>query len=250
MFCTPQNVAEEILNLLDSVVTILNKFGFKEYNIKLSTRPEKFIGDIHQWYLAEEALKTALESKKLKYEIDPGEGVFYGPKIDIKIKDAIGRLWQCSTIQVDFNLPQRFDVKYRDRDGQDKYVIMIHRALLGSLERFFAVLIENYAGVFPLWLAPVQIRILPVSDKFVKYAEEVSHELEKHNFRLEIDRSDSTLQYKIREAISKKIPYIIIIGQKEQQNNQISIRKYGSDKTEVLTIDKFLLQLEEEINKS
>jgi threonyl-tRNA synthetase len=249
IFCTSENVENEILALLDTVVKVLNKFSFKEYNIKLSTRPEKFIGDLEHWELAENALKTALEKKGLKYEIDPGEGVFYGPKIDLKIKDIIGRLWQCSTIQFDFNLPQRFDVKYRDKDGQDKYVIMIHRALLGSLERFFAVLIENYAGVFPLWLAPVQVKILPISDKFLEYSQKVLLELQKNNFRVELDVSETTLQYKIRAAISQKVPYVVIIGQKEQQENKISVRQYGSEKTNTYKIDEFIGNLKKQISE-
>jgi len=249
IFCTPQQVQQEITNLLDTVVKVLNKFGFKEYSIKLSTRPQKYIGELDKWDLAENALKTALENKGLSYEIDPGEGVFYGPKIDLKIKDAIGRLWQCSTIQVDFNLPQRFDVKYRDNDGQDKYVIMIHRALLGSLERFFAVLIENYAGVFPLWLAPVQVKILPISDKFLEYSQKVLLELQKNNFRVELDVSETTLQYKIRAAISQKIPYVVIIGQKEQQENKISVRQYGSEKTNTYKIDEFIGNLKKQISE-
>jgi threonyl-tRNA synthetase len=243
IFCTPEQVETEILKLLDTVIVVLNKFGFKEYNIKLSTRPEKYIGELEKWELAENALKTALEKKGLEYDIDPGEGVFYGPKIDLKIKDAIGRLWQCSTIQVDFNLPQRFEVKYRDKDGQDKYVIMIHRALLGSLERFFAVLVENYAGVFPFWLSPVQVRILPISDKFLEYSQKVLIELQKNNFRVELDDSGTTLQYKIRNAISQKIPYLVIIGQKEQQENKISVRQYGSEKTEVYNLEEFVNKL-------
>jgi threonyl-tRNA synthetase len=243
IFCTPDQVETEILKLLDTVIVVLNKFGFKEYNIKLSTRPEKYIGELEKWELAENALKTALEKKGLEYDIDPGEGVFYGPKIDLKIKDAIGRLWQCSTIQVDFNLPQRFEVKYRDKDGQDKYVIMIHRALLGSLERFFAVLVENYAGVFPFWLSPVQVRILPISDKFLEYSQKVLIELQKNNFRVELDDSGTTLQYKIRNAISQKIPYLVIIGQKEQQENKISVRQYGSEKTEVYDLEEFVNKL-------
>ncbi len=247
IFCTPENVENEILSLLDTIVFILNKFGFKEYSIKLSTRPEKYIGDLEHWQLAETALRTALEKKGLKYDIEPGEGVFYGPKIDLKIKDAIGRLWQCSTIQVDFNLPQRFDVRYRDKDGQDKYVIMIHRALLGSLERFFAVLIENYAGVFPLWLAPIQVKILPLSEKFLDYATYIKEIFDKNNFRVEIDTSSSTLQHKIREGITQKIPYLIILGQKEQQENKISVRKYSSDKTEVWNIVDFIEKLKQEL---
>jgi threonyl-tRNA synthetase len=249
IFCTPQQVQQEITNLLDTVVKVLNKFGFKEYSIKLSTRPQKYIGELDKWDLAENALKTALENKGLSYEIDPGEGVFYGPKIDLKIKDAIGRLWQCSTIQVDFNLPQRFDVKYRDNDGQDKYVIMLHRALLGSLERFFAVLIENYAGVFPLWLAPVQVKILPITDKFLEYSQKVLLELQKNNFRVELDVSETTLQYKIRAAISQKIPYVVIIGQKEQQENKISVRQYGSEKTNTYKTDEFIGNLKKQISE-
>jgi len=249
IFCTPETVEDEILRLLDTVVMVLSKFGFKEYSIKLSTRPEKFIGDLEHWELAENALKTALEKKNLKYEIDPGEGVFYGPKIDLKIKDAIGRLWQCSTIQVDFNLPQRFNVRYRDKDGQDKYVIMIHRALLGSLERFFAVLIENYAGLFPLWLSPVQVRILPISEKFIEYANEVKIKLERENFRVEIDDASSTLQYKIREAIKQKIPYLVILGQKELQNKEVSVRQYGSEKTNTYKIDEFIENLKKQISE-
>jgi len=249
IFCTPETVEDEILRLLDTVVMVLSKFGFKEYSIKLSTRPEKFIGDLEHWELAENALKTALEKKNLKYEIDPGEGVFYGPKIDLKIKDAIGRLWQCSTIQVDFNLPQRFNVRYRDKDGQDKYVIMIHRALLGSLERFFAVLIENYAGLFPLWLSPVQVKILPISEKFIDYANEIKIKLEKENFRVEIDEASSTLQYKIREAIKQKIPYLVILGQKEIQNKEVSVRQYGSGKTNTYKIDEFIENLKKQISE-
>jgi len=243
IFCTAEQIQQEISALLDTVVEVLNKFGFKEYDIKLSTRPQKYIGELDKWEIAENALKTALENKGLKYEIDPGEGVFYGPKIDLKIKDAIGRLWQCSTIQVDFNLPVRFDVKYRDKDGQDKYVIMIHRALLGSLERFFAVLIESYAGMFPLWLTPVQVRILPISDKFLDYSRKVLQEFIKNNFRAELDDSDTTLQYKIRAGITQKIPYLVIIGQKEQQENVISVRQYGSEKTEVYKLEEFINRL-------
>ncbi|MCX7956483.1 MAG: His/Gly/Thr/Pro-type tRNA ligase C-terminal domain-containing protein, partial [Endomicrobia bacterium] len=184
-----------------------------------------------------------LQKKGLTYEIDPGEGVFYGPKIDLKIKDAIGRLWQCSTIQVDFNLPQRFDVRYRDKDGQDKYVIMIHRALLGSLERFFAILVEHYIGAFPLWIAPVQVIILTISDKFLSYAKEVKEILERYNYRVALDESPSTLQYKIREAIKQKVPYIIIVGQKETAERKISLRQYGSEKTELLPLEEFLEKL-------
>lgn len=249
IFTTFENLQEDILSLLDMVTEVLSKFGFKDYEIKVSTRPQKYIGDLEHWEIAENSLKVALEKKNLRYEIDPGEGVFYGPKIDLKIKDAIGRLWQCSTIQVDFNLPQRFDVKYRDKDGKDKYVVMVHRALLGSLERFFAVLIENYAGNLPLWLAPVQVIILPISIKFNDYAYEVNKKFLENNFRSEVDDSDATLQYKIREAISKKIPFLIILGEREQKNNTVSVRKYSENTTHTYQLDEFIEKLKLEVNK-
>ncbi len=248
IFCTPQQVEEEILKLLDIVVKVLNKFGFKEYSIKLSTRPQKYIGDIQQWEIAENALKTALEKINLKYEIDPGEGVFYGPKIDLKIKDALGRFWQCSTIQVDFNLPQRFDIKYRTPTGKDEYVIMLHRALLGSLERFFGVLIEHYCGILPLWLAPVQVKILPVAEKYVNYAYKVRNELLYQNFRVEVDDSDNRLQYKIRDAIINKIPYIAVVGEKEEKSNTISVRTLSEQTIVVYTIEEFIKKLNLENN--
>ncbi|MCS7231543.1 MAG: threonine--tRNA ligase [Elusimicrobiota bacterium] len=250
IFTTLDNLQEDIVSLLDTVVEVLTKFGFKEYEIKISTRPQKYIGDLQHWELAENSLKTALEKKNLKYEIDPGEGVFYGPKIDLKIKDAIGRLWQCSTIQVDFNLPERFDIKYRDKDGKDKYVVMIHRALLGSLERFFAVLIENYAGNLPLWLSPIQVIVLPISEKFNEYAEKVNKEFLENNIRSEIDNTDATLQYRIRNAITKKIPFLVILGEKEQRNNTISVRRYSENTTEVYNIKEFIEKLTKlEVNK-
>lgn len=249
IFTTFENLQEDISSLLDMVKEVLSKFGFKEYEIKVSTRPQKYIGDLEHWEVAENSLKKALEEKNLKYEIDPGEGVFYGPKIDLKIKDAIGRLWQCSTIQVDFNLPQRFDVKYRDKDGKDKYVVMVHRALLGSLERFFAVLIENYAGSLPLWLAPIQLIILPISIKYNDYAYEVNKNLLENNFRSEVDDSDATLQYKIREAISKKIPFLIILGEKEQKDRTISVRRYSEKTTQNYPLDEFIEKLKLEVNK-
>ncbi|MEN3013597.1 MAG: threonine--tRNA ligase [Endomicrobiia bacterium] len=249
IFTTFENLQKDISDLLDTVVDVLTKFGFKEYEIKLSTRPSRYIGDLQHWEMAENFLKEALEKKNLKYEIDPGEGVFYGPKIDLKIKDAIGRLWQCSTIQVDFNLPQRFDVKYRDKDGKDKYVVMIHRALLGSLERFFAVLIEHYAGALPLWLAPVQVVVLPISQKFNEYGYTVYKELVQNNIRAEIDSTDATLQYKIRAAVFQKIPFLVILGEKEQKSNMISVRKYSDKTTNQYNINQFIELLKLEVTK-
>ncbi|MFQ3675026.1 MAG: threonine--tRNA ligase [Endomicrobiia bacterium] len=246
IFCTKEQLETEILGLLETITKFLRKFGFNEYGITLSTRPKDSIGEKEVWDLAQDALKNSLEKSNLGYEIDEGGGAFYGPKIDLKIKDAIGRLWQCSTIQVDFNLPNRFDVRYRSSEGKDEYVIMIHRALLGSLERFFGVLIEHYAGVLPLWLAPVQIKILPISDKFNDYAEKIRLELETNGFRAEVDNLSNTLQYKIRSAVAQKIHYLIILGEKEVSENFVSVRKYNEKNTEKFFIQDFVEKLKKE----
>jgi threonyl-tRNA synthetase len=247
IFCTPQQLETEILGLINTVTQFLRKFGFTEYAVTLSTRPKDSIGEQQVWDLAQESLKKSLEKANLEYEIDEGGGAFYGPKIDLKIKDAIGRLWQCSTIQVDFNLPTRFDVRYRSAEGKDEYVIMIHRALLGSLERFFGVLIEHYAGALPLWLSPVQIKILPISDKFNDYSLKVKNELENNNFRVEVDNSANTLQYKIRLAVAQKVPYLIILGEKEVLENVVSVRKYNEKNTEKFFVKDFVEKLKKEV---
>jgi threonyl-tRNA synthetase len=227
IYCLPENLKEEIIRVIDFTVFMLESFGFKEYDVYLSTRPEKYVGSIENWDDATESLRAALEAKSMKYEIDPGEGVFYGPKIDIKIKDVLGRSWQCSTIQVDFNLPERFDIKYVGEDGTYHRPIVIHRALLGSLERFFGVMIEHYAGNFPLWLAPVQVKILPIADRHLDKANEIADNLAKHMIRYEIDSRSEKVNYKIREAEVQKINYMLIIGDKEIESNNISLRKKG-----------------------
>lgn len=246
IFCTPEQLDSEITNLLVTVIKVLKTFGFEEYAITLSTRPKDSIGEQKVWDLAEASLKSALTKMGLSYEIDEGGGAFYGPKIDLKIKDAIGRLWQCSTIQVDFNLPVRFGVKYRTQDGKDEYVIMVHRALLGSIERFFGVLIEHYKGALPLWLSPVQAKILTVSEKFGLYAEEIKNELVEKGFRIEVDNSADRLPYKIRSAVSEKVPYLVIIGQQEVDNKIISVRKYNEQTTQKYSVDEFIKKLKEE----
>ncbi len=205
IFCRPDQLNDEIYNILELNLHILENFGFKEFDVYLSTRPEKYVGTDHNWEQATEALKKALDRKGLGFTIDPGEGVFYGPKIDIKIKDQLGRSWQCSTIQVDFNLPERFDISYTGSDNTEHQPIMIHRALMGSLERFIGVLIEHYAGVFPLWFAPVQARILNITDDQIEYVEEVYATLRRAGLRIEKDIRNEKLNYKIREAQVAKI---------------------------------------------
>ncbi len=224
IFCRPDQLEEEIFNILDLNLLILKKFGFEQYDIYLSTRPEKYVGSDQHWEQATNALRLALEKKGLAYQLDPGEGVFYGPKIDIKIKDVLGRAWQCSTIQVDFNLPERFEIAYTAEDGKEHQPIMIHRALMGSLERFFGVLIEHYAGAFPVWLAPVQARIMNITDAQLGYVEEVYKELRHAGVRIEKDVRNEKLNYKIREAQMQKIPYMLIVGDKEAEGRQLTVR--------------------------
>jgi threonyl-tRNA synthetase len=226
-FVSPEGMEEELIWLIRFCFHILDAFHFKEYDIYLSTRPDKFIGNTDDWVKAENGLKRALEFLSLKFSIDPGAGAFYGPKIDIVIKDALGRGWQCSTIQFDFSLPERFDLVYAERDGQLKRPYMIHRALLGSIERFFGTLIEHYAGCFPLWLAPIQVRVLPITDDFNEYGRQVVEILKKNGIRAEIDSRSEKIGHKIRESELQKIPYMFIIGARERENKEVSVRLHG-----------------------
>ncbi|MCS6782466.1 MAG: threonine--tRNA ligase [Gloeomargarita sp. SKYBB_i_bin120] len=230
IFCLPEQVEAEILGVLNLTEQVLSDFGFREYEVNLSTRPEKSVGSDEAWELATNALKNALRTKDWAYKEDVGGGAFYGPKIDIKIRDAIGRLWQCSTIQVDFNLPQRFGLEYVAADGSRQTPIMIHRAIFGSLERFFGILIENYAGDFPLWLAPVQLRFLPVGEQYVPYAQTIAADWQKQGLRVEVDTSGERLGKLIRNAETAKIPVMAIVGAKEQETGTLSIRtRHGGD---------------------
>lgn len=247
IFCRPEQLQDEIINCLNFTLFILNTFGFTEFEIYLSTRPEKFVGSVENWDLSTEALKTALEKRKLEYQIDPGEGVFYGPKIDIKIKDVLDRAWQCTTIQVDFNEPERFDIKFRGQDGNDHRPIMIHRALMGSLERFFGILIEHYAGAFPTWLAPIQTMILPITDGQHDYAFKIEKELNSKSIRAKVDDRSEKIGFKIREAELQKIPYMVIIGEKESQSGQISLRKRKKGDLGQLNLDQFIEIINKEI---
>ncbi len=222
VFCTEEQLQDQIIELIELVDEVYSTFDFK-YDIELSTRPEKAMGDKKLWDKAESALQKALEKKKLKYKINEGEGAFYGPKIDYHIKDAIGRSWQCGTIQVDFSMPEKFDLTYQAKDGKKHRPVMLHRAIYGSIERFLGILIEHFAGKFPLWIAPVHARVLTITNSFDKYGEEIAKKLEK-DLIVERDYRAESLGYKIREAQSKKIPLIIIVGEKEQQNKTIAVR--------------------------
>jgi len=250
IFCTQDQVKIEIEKVLDLTFEMLGKFGFKEYDIYISTMPEKHVGADAAWKLATNALTDALKDKVGdKYCVDPGEGVFYGPKIDIKIKDALGRSWQCTTIQVDFNLPERFDVTYIDDSGQKKQPIMIHRAILGSLERFFGVLVEHYAGAFPLWLSPVQAVVIPIKDTIKDYAAGVKEAVQEKGIRVEIDPRSETLNYKIRDAQTNKIPYMVIVGEKEKEKGLISVRSRSEGDLGQMELGKFIEQINKQMQE-
>jgi len=240
LFCRPSQIEAELVKVLELILFILKAFGFLEYKVYLSTQPDKFVGSQDDWETATEALKSALEKTALEYEIDPGEGVFYGPKIDIKIKDSLNRYWQVSTVQVDFNLPQRFNISYIEDDGQRKQPIMIHRALMGSLERFFGCLIEHYAGAFPLWLAPVQVILLPITDNQHAYTDEIAGLLEKEGIRVEKDLRNEKIGFKIREAQLQKIPYMIALGEKEVEAQTLAVRKRRSKESRTLDLKTFI----------
>ena len=228
IFCTPSQMSKEISKALEFSIYMLKCFGFTKFKAYLSTKPEKSVGNPKMWRDAENALKKAIEKEGLDFEVDEGGGAFYGPKIDIKIEDALGREWQLSTIQFDFNLPERFDLTFVDKDGTEKRPYMVHRALLGSIERFFGVLLEYYAGALPLWLSPVQVEIVPVVDKFNKYAQSIEKRLKAKGFRVECDLRDDRMNSKIRDASARKIPYTIIVGEKEAESKTVSVRYFGS----------------------
>ena len=248
LFCTPETLKEEIDSVLHFSLHILRTFGFTDFDIYLSTRPEKSVGTDEDWAAATDALREALENSGIDFREDPGEGVFYGPKIDIKIRDSLGRAWQCSTIQVDFNLPERFKMKYRGSDGKDHAPIMIHRALLGSLERFFACLIEHYAGAFPVWLAPEQVRILPMNEKQVAYSEETAARLRTAGVRVVVDDSNEKLGNKIRKGREERIPYLLVVGEREAEAGTVSVRRRSGDQ-EVLPLEQFLENIQGEIER-
>ncbi len=246
LFVTPDRLNDEIEKVLQFCVYIFKTFGFSEYEIYLSTRPPKSVGSDEEWANATTALKNALEKSKLPFSIDPGEGVFYGPKIDVKVKDSLGRAWQCATIQVDFNLPARFQLEFIDRDGTRRTPIMIHRALLGSMERFFGCLVEHYVGAFPLWLSPVQVKLLPITDGQHSFAEEVRLKLNAEGFRAEVDGRNEKLGFKIREAQLEKVPFMAVIGEQEVAKRELSLRKRSGEQVSGVSVDQFAKLLREE----
>ncbi len=250
LFCRPDQMPEEIDRVLSFSLYMLRSFGFNDFKVYLATRPkEKSVGEDDKWQSAIKALEESVRRAGIEYEVDEGGGAFYGPKIDIKIKDALGREWQCSTIQFDFNLPERFDLTYIDRDGQKHRPIMIHRALFGSMERFIGVLIEHYAGRFPLWLSPVQVQIASITDETVDFAAGLRDRMMREGLRVEADLRNETIKYKIRDAIEKKVPYIGVIGGKEAAANSISVRKRGENTSESMPIDEFIARLKDEISR-
>ena len=248
IFCMPDQVETEVGGVLDLTFEILSTFGFDDYQISLSTRPDKYVGDLSMWEHATESLRNALTSRDLSYDIDDGGGAFYGPKIDIKIKDALNRDWQCSTVQFDFNLPERFDLTFQDSDGNRRRPYMVHRAILGSLERFFGVLIEHYAGAFPLWLAPTQAVIIPIADRHLEYAQEVRSLLRKHKFRVEVDDRGERMNQKIRQAQMQKIPYMLILGDREQEQQAVSVRSRESGDLGSMQISDLVAKLDTELS--
>lgn len=249
IFCTPEQLVDEINNIIDFVADTMALFNMS-FEVELSTRPESFIGEIENWDKAEKGLKEAMDRRGMKYDINEGDGAFYGPKIDFKIKDAIGRTWQCATIQLDFNLPARFDIKYQDKDGQLKTPLMLHRVIFGSMERFHGILIEHYAGAFPTWLAPTQVNIVPISnEKHADFAEKVYRKMREAGIRVNLDDRSESMNYKIRESLQdKKIPYVCVIGDKEIESDSVAVRARGIGQVGTFKVDEFIDIIKKEIS--
>ena len=249
IFCTPEQLVDEINEIIDFVADTMEMFNMK-FEVELSTRPESFVGEIENWNRAEAGLKEAMDRRGMEYEINEGDGAFYGPKIDFKVKDAIGRTWQCATIQLDFNLPERFDIKYQDKDGQMKTPVMLHRVIFGSMERFHGILIEHYAGAFPTWLAPTQVAIVPISnEKHADFAAEVYKKMRAAGIRAKLDDRSESMNYKIRESLQdKKIPYVVVIGDKEIEANSVAVRARGIGQVGTMNVEEFISKVEEEIH--
>jgi threonyl-tRNA synthetase len=250
-FCRPDQMPAEIDFVLDFSLHILRSFGFQEIHAYLSTKPDidHSVGDQSQWDAAEKALEESLKRAKIDYQVDKGGGAFYGPKIDLKVKDAIGREWQLSTIQFDFNLPERFDMTYIGEDGQPHRPVMVHRALLGSLERFFGVLIEHYAGAFPVWLSPIQATLIPIADRHMEYTQKVAADLKKAGLRVTVDDRPERMNAKIRDAQNQKIPYMLVVGDKEVENNQVALRLRNNENPGAMDVTDFIARAKDEIEK-
>ena len=248
IFCTPEQLIDEIDGVIDFVSDAMKIFNM-EFSIEISTRPESFVGEIENWDKAEAGLKEAVERRGMTYEINEGDGAFYGPKIDFKVKDALGRTWQCGTIQLDFNLPVRFGLKYQDKDGQLKTPLMLHRVIFGSMERFHGILIEHYAGCFPAWLAPTQVSVVPISnDKHADYAESIYKKMREAGIRATLDDRSESMNYKIRESLQdKKIPYVCVVGDREAQEGTVAVRARGIGQIGVFNVDEFIEKINSEI---
>ncbi|WP_040327314.1 threonine--tRNA ligase [Clostridium ihumii] len=247
IFMLPEQIKSEIKDVIRLIDKVYSQFGFK-YNVELSTRPENSMGSDKEWNLAEASLSEALNEEKIEYKINEGDGAFYGPKIDFHLEDSLGRTWQCGTIQLDFQLPQRFELSYIGSDGEKHRPIVIHRVVLGSIERFIGILIEHFAGKFPVWLAPVQVKVLPISNKFNEYSEEIVKALKDNNIRVAIDNRDEKIGYKIREARNERIPYMIVIGEKEEEGNNISLRSRKNGDEGSKNLDEFIKDIKAEID--
>lgn len=252
IFCTLDQLVEEINEIIDFVKDAMAIFKM-EFEVELSTHPESYVGSLENWEKAEAGLKEALDKRNMKYDINEGDGAFYGPKIDFKFKNAIGRTWQCGTIQLDFNLPERFGLKYQDKDGSIKTPVMLHRVVFGSMERFHGILTEHFAGAFPTWLAPTQVAIVPISnEKHIDFAETVYKKMRDAGIRVKLDDRSESMNYKIRESLQdKKIPYVCVIGDKEIETNSVAVRARGIGQVGTLSVDDFISKIQEEIkNKS
>ena len=248
IFCTPEQLVDEINNIIDFVADTMAIFKMS-FEVELSTRPESYVGSIENWNLAEAGLKEAMDKRGMNYDINEGDGAFYGPKIDFKVKDAIGRTWQCATIQLDFNLPERFDIKYQDKDGQLKTPVMLHRVIFGSMERFHGILIEHFAGAFPTWLAPTQVAVVPISnEKHADFAEKVYKKLRDLGIRAYLDDRSEGMNYRIRENLQdKKVPYVAVVGDKEIEANSVAVRQRGVGQIGTKTVDEFVDMILDEI---
>ena len=254
IFCTPDQLDEEFKKVIDLVLYVFGSLGFEDFTTQVSLRdpekPEKYIGSLENWEKAEKAILNAAQSKGLNYVIEEGEAAFYGPKLDFMVKDALGRSWQLGTIQVDYNLPDRFELEYKGSDNEMHRPVMIHRAPFGSMERFVAILIEHTGGNFPLWLVPEQVSILTLSEKYKNYAQKVLNVLEINEIRALVDNRNETIGKKIREAEMSKIPYMLIVGEKEEKDGMISVRKHSDGDLGTMSVESFSALIENEINKN
>jgi threonyl-tRNA synthetase len=246
IYCTEEQVEDEVRAAVRFAIAMWKAFGFENITAYLATRPEQAVGAPERWELAQRSLESALRAEGIAFELDEGGGAFYGPKIDLKVRDAIGRQWQMSTVQFDFNLPERFDMIYIGADGKEHRPYMVHRALLGSLERFFGILIEHYAGAFPLWLAPVQVVMIPVTDKQLAAAEGIAAQLRARDWRVQVDARPEKMGAKIRDAQMQKVPYMLIMGGREVENGTVSVRSRAAGDQGVMTLEAFIAQMESE----